>query len=120
MKRLIALLCAILLMFASSGMAESSSEIDLKNLTVDELQELIIRSLLEMCSREEFVDSLGTAPSGRMYKSLFGKGISLIFRDTKENYHLLWLDENDVELLFNTRTEKELEGIENLQINPPK
>ena len=149
MRQLTAVLCAILMLWSLSAMAEKPDDIDLttmtleelsqlqvkvkeemknrtieefdlENLTIDELKELMVQSLLEMCSREEFVNDLGMTPSGKMYKSLFGKGVSLIFRDTKENYHYLWLDENDVKLLFKTETEKKLEGVVDIQINHSK
>lgn len=143
MKRLLALILTFELMVCSTGVAfgepvdlESMSfdelttlkesieqemrtrnvkKMDFHSLTTDELQEVMVQALLEMCSREEWVNEL-SAYNETMYKRLFGRGVSLIFRDTKENYYTLWLHQEDVELNYMTSTELVFENLKDLKI----
>ena len=129
MKKLIAVIL-LGLMFCSSAVAESPdlqsmsfdelatlkesieqemktrnvNKLDFHSLTIDELQELIVHSLLEMCSREEWVNELSPT-SSNMFKNIFGRGVSLVFRDTKENYYFMWLRQDDIELDYMNATE---------------
>lgn len=140
MKRLIALLL-LGLMVCSSSFAESPDlnsmsfdeltalknsieeemktrnvkKMDFHSLAVDELQEVIIQALLEMCSREEWVNELSPLHS-KMFESLLGHGVSLIFRDTKENFYSLWLRQDDVELNFSNASELTLEQVSEIKI----
>ena len=84
-------------------------------MTIDELQEFIVQALLEMCSREEWVNELSPS-SSNMFKNIFGRGVSLIFRDAKENYYSLWLRQDDIELNFPNAIELILEHTAEIKI----
>lgn len=141
MKRMIALILCVWLTICSSAFAESLDlgsmsfdeltalkesieeemktrnvkKMDFHTLTVDELQEVIVQALLEMCSREEWVNELSPSGSG-MFRNVFGAGISLIFRDAKENYYSLWLRQDDVELNYSNASELILEQVQGIKI----
>ena len=126
MKKLLAVILVLGLIISSSAFAESPDlqsmsfdeltalkesieqemktrtvkKLDFHSLTIDELQELIVQSLLEMCSREEWVNELSPASSSKMFKNLFGRGVSLVFRDEKETYYSLWIRQDDIELEY--------------------
>lgn len=140
MKKLIAVIL-LGLMFCSSAVAESPDlqsmsfdelatlkesieqemksrnvkKLDFHSLTIDELQEFIVQALLEMCSREEWVNELSPS-SSNMFKNIFGRGVSLIFRDAKENYYSLWLRQDDIELNFPNAIELILEHTAEIKI----
>lgn len=91
-------------------------KLDFASLTTDELQALIVQSLLELCSRESFVADLSPSNASRTLSNLFGRGAYLVFRDTKENFYSIWLNETDIELLFLNSTERILQEVSDIQI----
>lgn len=88
----------------------SITKLDFSSLRPEELEQFIVTALLELCSREEYVNNMNSNGMGNRFASLFGKsGIHLIFCDTKENWHYIPLSDEQVELQFKTELELILE-----------
>lgn len=82
------------------------NKLDFTSLRPEELEQFIVTALLELCSREEYVNEMNTSGIENRFSSLFGKsGIHLIFCDTKENWHYIPLSDEQVELKFKTSME---------------
>lgn len=82
------------------------NKLDFSSLRPDELEQFIVTALLELCSREEYVNEMSTSGMEKRFSAWFGKtGIHLIFCDTKENWHYIPLSNEQVELQFKTSTE---------------
>lgn len=86
------------------------NKLDFSSLHPEELEQFIVTALLELCSREEYVNNMNSSGIENRFASWFGKsGIHLIFCDTKENWHYIPLSDEQVELQFKTELELILE-----------
>ena len=92
-------------------------KLDLKSLATNELEELILQSFYEMCSREEFVGQL-SGSSAKSFQSLFGKGIQLIFSDVKGIWYTIELTDQNIALGYKTKIELTAEEIAKINIAP--
>ncbi len=122
MKKLLCLLLCLLCLSAFA-LAEPDHEslpldkLDLSSLNSEELEQFILTAVLELCSREDFVNDLNTAPLQNRFKSLFGNsGIHLIFCDTKESWFYIPLSSEQVELMFKTRLEQIIEEAAQIEL----
>lgn len=95
----------------------SINKLDFSSLCSEELEQFIVTALLELCSREEYVNTMNSSGIENRFASWFGKsGIHLIFCDTKENWHYIPLSSEQVELKFNTRLEQIIEEAAQIEL----
>lgn len=95
----------------------SINKLDFSSLRSEELEQFIVTALLELCSREEYVNTMNSSGIENRFASWFGKSeIHLIFCDTKENWHYIPLSSEQVELKFKTHLEQIIEEAAQIEL----